>query len=105
MVRFDIYYINLNPTLGSEINKVRPCVIISPDEMNRNLNTVIVAPLTSTIKKYPVRVNCWVEGKAGQIALDHIRAVDKSRLGAKIAVLEDENTQSKVLQTLKKMFA
>ena len=104
MVKFDIYYINLNPTQGSEINKIRPCVIISPDEMNRNLNTVIVAPLTSTIKKYPVRVNCTVEDKQGQIALDHIRAVDKSRLGIKIAHL-DLPTQNTVTKILLKMFS
>jgi mRNA interferase MazF len=104
MVRFDIYYINLNPTLGSEINKIRPCVIISPDEMNQNLNTVIVAPLTSTIKRYPVRVNCVVTGKQGQIALDHIRAVDKSRLGSKIAHL-DADTQTSVIKTLFEMFS
>ncbi|NAW49988.1 type II toxin-antitoxin system PemK/MazF family toxin, partial [Elizabethkingia argentiflava] len=56
--RFDVFFIDLNPTVGSEINKIRPCVIISPDEMNNALNTVIIAPLTSTIKPYPMRVNC-----------------------------------------------
>ena len=103
-MRFEVYYINLNPTQGSEINKIRPCVIISPDEMNRNLNTVIVAPLTSTLKAYPVRVNCTVANKKGQIALDHIRSVDKARLGNKIADL-DTNAQKKVIQVLSEMFS
>jgi len=104
MVRFEIYYINLNPTQGSKINKTRPCVVISPDEMNRNLNTVIVAPLTSTLKSYPVRINCRVAGKEGQVALDHIRSVDKTRLGKKIASL-DAATQKKVIRVLSEMFA
>ncbi|NAW50323.1 type II toxin-antitoxin system PemK/MazF family toxin, partial [Elizabethkingia argentiflava] len=78
--RFDVFFIDLNPTVGSEINKIRPCVIISPDEMNNALNKVIIAPLTSTIKPYPMRVNCRVEGKKGQVALDHLRSVDKRRL-------------------------
>lgn len=104
MVRFEIYYINLNTTQGSEINKTRPCVIISPDEMNRNLNTIIVAPLTSTLKSYPVRVNCKVTDKKGQIALDHIRSVDKTRLGNKIGDL-DVSTQKKVLRVLSEMFS
>lgn len=72
--------------------------------MNRNLNTVIVAPLTSTLKAYPVRVNCTVANKSGQIALDHIRSVDKTRLGNKIADL-DADTQKKVLRVLSEMFS
>lgn len=102
--RFEVYFIDLNPTIGSEINKIRPCVIISPNEMNNALNTVIVAPLTSTIKNYPVRVNCIIENKQGQIALDRLRSIDKTRLKRKIAVL-DETIQKKVVDTLIKMFS
>ncbi|MCL1654914.1 type II toxin-antitoxin system PemK/MazF family toxin [Elizabethkingia miricola] len=101
--RFDIFFIDLNPTVGSEINKIRPCVIISPDEMNNALNTVIIAPLTSTIKSYPMRVNCKVEGKRGQVALDHLRSVDKRRLKAKMASL-DKHTQEGIKNTLIDMF-
>lgn len=102
--RFEIYFIDLNPTIGSEINKIRPCVIISPNEMNKALNTVIIAPLTSTIKHYPMRVNCQVEGKFGQIALDHLRSVDKKRLRNKLAVLNDIESKE-VTDTLFKIFA
>ncbi|MRI64201.1 type II toxin-antitoxin system PemK/MazF family toxin [Ornithobacterium rhinotracheale] len=101
--RFDVYFVDLNPTLGSEINKVRPCVIISPNEMNKALNTVIIAPLTSTIKKYPMRVCCYINDKEGQIALDHIRSLDKQRLKNKIATL-DKKTQLKVIDKLIAMF-
>ncbi|WP_294205301.1 type II toxin-antitoxin system PemK/MazF family toxin [uncultured Chryseobacterium sp.] len=102
--RFEIYFIDLNPTIGSEINKVRPCVIISPNEMNNALNTVIIAPLTSTIKEYPMRVNCHVDSKKGQIALDHLRSIDKKRLKKKIADL-DEFASDEIIETLKKMFS
>lgn len=78
--RFDVYLVALDPTLGSEIKKTRPCVVISPDEMNRHLNTVIIAPLTSTRKKYPTRVGLSFQGKKGDIVLDQIRTVDKKRL-------------------------
>lgn len=102
--RFEVYFIDLNPTVGSEINKIRPCVIISPNEMNNALNTVIIAPLTSTIKAYPMRVNCKVDGKKGQVALDHLRSIDKRRLKAKLTTL-DKQTQEKILETLLKMFS
>ncbi len=72
--------VNLNPTIGSEIKKPRPCLIISPDEMNRHLNTVIVAPLTSTIKNYPSRTHVEHKDKKGMIALDQIRTIDKRRI-------------------------
>jgi mRNA interferase MazF len=103
--RFDVFFIDLNPTVGSEIIKIRPCVIISPDEMNINaLNTVIIAPLTSTIKPYPMRVNCRVEGKRGRLLFDHLRSVDKRRLKAKMASL-DKHTQEEIIDTLMKMFS
>lgn len=80
MVRGDIYLVDLNPTKGAEIRKTRPAVIVSPNEMNSTINTVIIAPLTSTIKAYPFRVDCTFQKKKGQIALDQIRSLDKKRL-------------------------
>ena len=102
--RFEIYFIDLNPIVGSEINKIRPCVIISPNEMNNALNTVIIAPLTSTLKVYPMRVNCKVDGKNGQIALDHLRSVDKRRLKTKLEDL-DIDTKDEIVETLLNMFS
>lgn len=102
--RFEIYFVEFDPTKGSEISKTRPCVILSPDEMNEALNTVIIAPLTSTLKNYPSRVNCLVKNKKGQIALDQIRCVDKSRLKNKLAKLS-ENEQTEVLEILQEMFS
>lgn len=78
--QYDILLIDLEPTRGSEIKKTRPCVVISPAEMNNNLSTIIVAPMTSTIKKYPSRVSITHKGKPGTIALDQIRTLDKSRI-------------------------
>ncbi|MBI5725121.1 MAG: type II toxin-antitoxin system PemK/MazF family toxin [Planctomycetes bacterium] len=78
--RFDVYLISLDPTRGSEIRKMRPCLIISPDEMNRHISTVIVAPMTTAGQAYPTRVPCTFQGKHGQIVLDQIRTIDKSRL-------------------------
>jgi mRNA interferase MazF len=101
--RFDIYFIQLDPTIGSEINKIRPCVIISPDEVNRVLNTVIAVPLTSVLRNYPTRVNCIVDGKIGQVALDQIRAVDKQRLKNKLSTL-DKPTAKGLSLKLQEMF-
>lgn len=102
--RYDIYWVNLDPTLGAEIQKTRPAVIISPNVMNDNLSTVIVAPLTSTIRSYPTRVDCIVNGKAGQIALDQIRTVDKTRLLNRLGTLSKAD-QSVVLRVLQSVFA
>lgn len=84
MVRGDVYLVDLNPTMGAEIKKTRPAVIISPNEMNNTLKTVIIAPLTSTIRAYPFRVDCTFQRKRGQIALDQIRSLDKKRLIKKL---------------------
>ena len=86
-LRFEVWLVNLDPTVGSEINKTRPCVVISPDELNRYLRTVTVAALTSTARSFPSRVDCQFQGKAGQVALDHIRSVDKVRLVKKLGTL------------------
>ena len=102
--QYQIVLVNLEPTIGSEMNKTRPCVIISPNEMNEVLNTVIIAPLTSTMKNYPSRINCFVKDKNGQIALDQLRCVDKSRLKNQLSVL-NKNEQNLVLEVLYKMFS
>lgn len=78
--RFDVYLVQLDPTAGSEMRKTRPCVVVSPDEMNRHLRTVIVAPMTTVMRRYPSRVPVRFDGKDGQVALDQIRTVDKVRL-------------------------
>jgi mRNA interferase MazF len=94
--QYSVYWVELDPTKGSEINKTRPCVIISPDEMNRFIKTVIIAPLTHTLKAYPTRVMCEVKGEKCAIMLDQIRTIDKSRIGAVIAKLDvKESTQIK----------
>lgn len=80
--QFDVYWVNLDPTKGSEISKKRPCVVVSPNELNDYLRTVIVIPVTSTIKGYPFRVRCYISGINGEIAADQIRTVDKSRIDA-----------------------
>ena len=102
--RFEVYLINLDPTIGSEIKKTRPCVIISPDEMNRHISTIIVAPLTSRFRNYPTRINCNVNGRKGQIVLDQIRTVNKIRLIKKIDKLK-KLTQNKVLKVLAEIFS
>ncbi len=102
--RFEVYLINLDPTIGSEIKKTRPCVIISPDEMNRNIATVIIAPLISKLRNYPTRIPCRVKGNQGQIVLDQIRTVDKIRLIKKIDFLK-KTVQTKTLTVLNEMFS
>ena len=86
--QYNVHWINLDPTRGSEVSKTRPCVIISPDEMNKHLNTVIVAPLTHTLKLYPSRVICNVDGDKGSIMLDQLRTVDKVRISSLITKLD-----------------
>lgn len=101
--RFDVFLVNLDPTVGSEIQKTRPCLIISPDEMNRHIATVIVAPMTTKGRVYPTRVDCSFQGKEGQIVLDQIRTIDKSRLIRKMGNL-DKATQREVLTILADIF-
>jgi mRNA interferase MazF len=102
--RFEVYLVRLDPTFGSEIQKMRPCVIVSPNEMNRHIQTVIVAPMTTKGKKYPTRVECDFGGKQGQVVLDQIRTVDKTRLIKNLGELDDE-TQAEALRVLAEMFA
>ena len=102
--RFDVYLVNLDPTLGSEIRKTRPCLVISPDEMNRWIATVIVAPMTTKGRLYPTRVACKFQGKEGQVVLDQLRTIDKSRLVRKLGRVS-RSVQREVLQRLAEMFA
>ena len=78
--QYAIVLVNLDPTIGSEIRKTRPCVIISPNELNKYLNTIVVAPMTSTLKNYPTRVSVKHNGKKGMIAIDQIQTIDKKRI-------------------------
>jgi mRNA interferase MazF len=102
--RFDVYLINLDPTMGSEIRKTRPCLVISPDEMNRHLRTVIVAPMTTKGRAYATRISCRFKGKPGHIALDQLRTVDRGRLAKMLGRL-DRKTSAAVLDVLREMFA
>jgi mRNA interferase MazF len=102
--RFEVYLINLDPTVGSEIKKTRPCLVVSPDEINHNVRTVIVAPLTTGGQPYPTRVPCRFKGKQGQVVLDQIRTVDRSRLVKKLGKI-DGKTAATVLDVLQEMFA
>jgi mRNA interferase MazF len=102
--RFDVFLINLDLTIGSEIKKTRPCLVVSPDEMNRYIKTVIVAPLTTKGKQYPTRVACKFQGKQGEIVLDQIRTVDKARLVKRMGKI-DAQTQTTMLSVLGEMFA
>jgi mRNA interferase MazF len=102
--RFEVYLVNLDPTVGREIQKSRPCLVISPDEMNAHIATIIVAPMTTRGRDYPSRVPCQFQGKDGQVVLDQIRTVDKSRLVKRMGIL-DSRVQKQVLVTLAEMFA
>lgn len=101
--RFDIVLINLDPAKGSEIQKTRPCVVISPNEINHHLSTAIIAPMTTQKKKYPTRVPLKFEGKEGQVALDQMRTVDQSRLIKKLGKVE-KKTQKQLVDLLIEMF-
>lgn len=102
--RFDIFLVSLDPSKGLEIKKTRPCLVISPDEMNKYIKTLIVAPMTSKIRDYPTRILVTFEGKKGNIVLDQIRTIDKSRIVKKLGSLDTE-TAALVLETLRKMFS
>jgi mRNA interferase MazF len=102
--RFDVFLVNLDPAVGHEIKKTRPCLIVSPDEMNHFISTVIVAPMTTKSRKYPTRVSCKFKGKSGEIVLDQIRTVDKKRLVKRIGQI-DFGAQKKTVGVLQEMFA
>lgn len=102
--RFNIVLVRLDPTVGTETAKTRPCVVISPDELNRAIATVIIAPMTTVRRGWPTRVQVTFQGKTGEIALDQLRAVDKSRLVKRLGKLDSE-TADTVLNTLGELFA
>ncbi len=102
--RFDVFLVNLDPTIGNEIQKTRPCVVISPDEMNRYISTIIIAPMTTKSRAYPTRIRCQFQGKSGQIVLDQIRTIDKRRLVKKLGQI-NQDEQKMLLDILAEMFA
>ena len=105
MVRqFEVYLVSLDPTQGSEIKKTRPALVISPDEMNRTLRTVLVAPMTTTLRNFPSRVKTTFQDKKGEIALDQMRAVDRSRLVKKLGT-NHHAAAEKTLAVLQEMFS
>ncbi len=102
--RFDVFLVNIDPTVGSEIQKTRPCLVVSPDETNRHIATVIIAPMTSSGRPYPTRIACIFGGKSGQIVLDQLRTVDKTRLVKRLGRVTAEE-QKAVLAGLAELFA
>jgi len=102
--RFEVFLVNLDPTVGHEIKKTRPCLVISPNEMNHNISTVIVAPMTTKGRTYPTRISCTFQGKKGQIILDQIRTVDQKRLVKKLGAIS-KGTQDKTINVLQDLFA
>ena len=101
--RGDVCLVSLDPTLGSEIQKTRPCLVISPNEMNRHIKTVIVAPMTTKGRAYPSRVPCRFQGRDGQVVLDQLRTVDKARLVRSLGRI-GRKTMTDVLGLLQEMF-
>ena len=102
--RFDVFLVNLDPTVGHEIKKTRPCLVVSPDEMNHHIRTVIIAPMTTKGRSYPTRVRCRFKGRSGRIVLDQLRTVDSVRLVNKLGTIS-QKTSSEVLTVLQEMFA
>ena len=102
--RFEVWLCNLNPTEGVEIKKTRPCLIISPDEMNKQLQTAIIAPLTSKRRDWPSRISCEFDGKKGYVVLDQIRTIDKSRLVERLGIIDNRVAQ-KIADILIEMFS
>jgi mRNA interferase MazF len=103
MTRGDVHLVRLGPTLGSEIQKTRPCVIVSPDELNAHLRTVIVAPMTTGGRAYPWRIRCRFQRRSGYVVLDQLRTVDRERLVTRLGALPSE-TMTEVLGGLHEMF-
>lgn len=101
--RGDIFLVSLSPTRGGEIQKTRPCVVVSPDELNAYLRTFIVAPLTTGAHPYPFRVSCRFQGRAGYVVIDQIRTVDQERLVRRLGKLSPA-TLGRVLTVLQEMF-
>ena len=102
--RDEVWLVTLDPTQGIEIQKTRPCLVVSPDEMNQHLQTVIVAPMTTVTRPYPTRVGVRFQGKRGQVAVDQLRAVDRQRLVRKLGTVSASTAQA-VSATLLEMFS
>ncbi len=102
--RGEVYIVQLDPTRGSEIQKTRPCLVVSPDELNHNLRTVIVAPMTTGGRAYPWRVQCRFQGRTGSVVIDQLRTVDTERLLKRLGKLAP-NTLAAVMNVLQEMFA
>ncbi len=102
ITQYAVYWVNLDPVIGSEVSKTRPCIIISPDEMNKYLRTVIIAPVTHTLKKYPSRVACNIAGENGMIMLDQVKTVDKKRLVSFMAKIK-KSEADKIREVLNEM--
>ena len=102
--RGDVWLISLDPTVGREIKKVRPCLVVSPDELNAGLDTLLIAPMTTGSHPYPFRTPCRFQGKQGQVVLDQLRVADRTRLVKRLGAL-DRETLDRVLGILREMFA
>jgi len=102
--RDEVWLIRLDPSLGSEIKKTRPCLVVSPDEMNESLQTVVVAPMTTTLRNYPTRITVTFRGKTGQVALDQIRAANRARLVRRLGVIPARAARE-TSNVLREMFA
>ena len=102
--RYNVHLVSLDPTRGREIRKTRPCVVVSPDEMNRHIRTVIVAPMTSVKRDYPTRIDVTFQNRKGQVVLDQIRTVDKTRLVKRLGRLPEDRARV-IADTLQIMFA
>jgi len=100
--QYHVYLVNLDPTIGHEIKKTRPCVILSPNEMNRNIGTIIIAPMTTKSHNYPTRISLTFQGKKGWIVLDQIRTIDKDRIVKELGVI-NKNTAVSIKQVLIEM--
>ena len=102
--QFEVYLVSLDPTQGSEIKKTRPALVISPNEMNQTLRTVLVAPMTTTLRNFPSRVKTTFQDKKGEIALDQMRVVDRSRLVKKLGIIHHAAAK-KTLAVLQEIFS
>ena len=102
--RFEVWLVNFDPAIGKEIKKIRPCLIISPDDSNKYLDTIVGAPMTTIIRNYPSRIHCVFQKKKGQVAIDQIRSLDKSRLVKKVGTLNEQYCKV-VCKTLLEYFA
>lgn len=103
VLKNEVWMTTLEPTLGSEINKTRPCIIVSPDVSNKHKKSVVIIPLTSKLKDFPSRINCTFQNKHGQIVIDQIRTVDKIRLVKKLGTIDDV-TSKKIYEMIKIYF-